>query len=741
MGQGARILLVNKTPYVWNKVASSDYEMNSFKNNLPNVILPGEATKVYIEWKSGSHDNDSAGEVFYELAQTGGLRFQVWARGRKRPGEGAEEGLSIYFENLKTGQQGKQSWLNLGWQHDGSMGFVLSGKISSFFSSAISGNPKWMSFIDGDKKLSSMTIPGTHDSCTYTNWMTVGARCQDRDIASQLNMGIRFLDIRLKIKDSKGKLYTYHGAEWTHVEFADVLQTCYDFLTSNPSETIMMSLKHENNDDAKEEFDNLVKASTEQEGKAQYWHTGVQIPRLREVRGKIVLFRRYDLSKAADFGIEAKPSHWPGNMPFTFTNDNLIPFDIQDEYTGYTVFQPSNKFYNYVRPCLDRALGDQASDTVFVNFISGTGGLEPRSLATGAGLVFEGTNRLFSNWLQDVKGNRRVGIAPIDFPEYPDNGILPSQLVYSNDFNRYETKPVNGCVYEIHASQALGSNLNVHAGGRDPGTAVILFHVTDEKHTQWKLGAASDNLHFLSSQHAPEMVLSVKDGKTANQTATVLSSNTNTASQRWSITPKSADSTFFFIRTDNADKKALELFACNVADGTPATLYDFNSSAAQQWAFLMVGFAPDSMYVLSPRAASQSCLERRAANPAGAGLRAEIQPIVSGTSSEDQQWKLAKVPNEAGWYYIETKRDHNQVLDVEGLSKNDKANTILHGKKGGDNQKWRIESCGNGYFTLTPKHAQDKVLELYSANTSNGTKPSLYTANGSIAQQWILRPV
>jgi hypothetical protein len=45
------------------------------------------------------------------------------SRGRKRSHEGAELGLSIYFDNLATAQQAKGSWINLGWQHDGTVGF------------------------------------------------------------------------------------------------------------------------------------------------------------------------------------------------------------------------------------------------------------------------------------------------------------------------------------------------------------------------------------------------------------------------------------------------------------------------------------------------------------------------------------------------------------------------------------------------------------------------------------------
>src|ERR1700677_2500076 len=154
---------------------------------------------------------------------------------------------------------------------------------------------------------------------------------------------------------------------------------------------------------------------------------------------------------------------------------------------------------------------------------------------------------------------------------------------------------------------------------------------------------------------------------------------------------------------------------------------------------MMVGFASNRVYTLSPRCAARSCFVGRIV-PGGVGTRLNygIQPANGGT---EQQWKLELVPNEDGWYYIVAVAPSGGVLDVEGAKTNDRATTIVHIKNGGDNQKWRIESCGNGYFVLRPKHAQNKVLELYEANTANGAQPSLYSANGSVAQQWILRPI
>lgn len=59
----------------------------------------------------------------------------------------------------------------------------------------------WMEAIPGETKLSSMSIPGTHDSATqYVNLSPI-FQCQDTDIQTQLENVYRYLDIRLVLKN------------------------------------------------------------------------------------------------------------------------------------------------------------------------------------------------------------------------------------------------------------------------------------------------------------------------------------------------------------------------------------------------------------------------------------------------------------------------------------------------------------------------------------------------------------
>lgn len=63
----------------------------------------------------------------------------------------------------------------------------------------------WMENVPDETKLSSMSIPGTHDSCTQNVDMRYIFQCQDASIATQLKYGYRYLDMRLVLEKRSGQ--------------------------------------------------------------------------------------------------------------------------------------------------------------------------------------------------------------------------------------------------------------------------------------------------------------------------------------------------------------------------------------------------------------------------------------------------------------------------------------------------------------------------------------------------------
>lgn len=155
----------------------------------------------------------------------------------------------------------------------------------------------WMANIDGNLKITQINMPGTHDSGTQKISLATYSQCQDKSIEEQLNMGIRFLDIRLEAEDS-GKLYLVHGStdcqsnSGGKLYLEEVLTNCYQFLDAHPTETIVMSMKKDDGD----QDDSVIQQYIHQnyiDKNSNYWYLQNGKPVLNDARGKIVLARRY----------------------------------------------------------------------------------------------------------------------------------------------------------------------------------------------------------------------------------------------------------------------------------------------------------------------------------------------------------------------------------------------------------------------------------------------------------------
>ena len=101
----------------------------------------------------------------------------------------------------------------------------------------------WMSALDDDAKLNSLTIPGTHDSGALHSLAEISGKCQSLSIKEQLKTGVRFLDIRLRLVDNELKIV--HSFVDQMTDFEDVLADMVAFICHNESEFLIVSIKED----------------------------------------------------------------------------------------------------------------------------------------------------------------------------------------------------------------------------------------------------------------------------------------------------------------------------------------------------------------------------------------------------------------------------------------------------------------------------------------------------------------
>jgi 1-phosphatidylinositol phosphodiesterase len=198
----------------------------------------------------------------------------------------------------------------------------------------------WMSGVKDDAPISEMSIPGTHESSARVGGGLY--QCQWRSITDLLNRGIRFLDIRCRILQQTETGYDpvrfriYHGNTVggdQYITFEEVQAQCIWFLEQNPSEFIMMNVQWEIIDNASdgEKFRDTFWKLTEPY-RQHHWYlreTGTPghefVPRLSDVRGRIMLLRPYYEDGADTVG-------WPG-----FPANAKPPVECGSVWRGFNV--------------------------------------------------------------------------------------------------------------------------------------------------------------------------------------------------------------------------------------------------------------------------------------------------------------------------------------------------------------------------------------------------------------------
>lgn len=107
-------------------------------------------------------------------------------------------------------------------------------KAEEFYSS-------WMAEIPDDTPLREVVIPGSHDAGTVgMPWL---GRTQNYSIGTQLTFGARYFDIR--INKTEDGYQIYHGF-MNGADFNGILKDIVDFITSRPSEVLILDFMYFN---------------------------------------------------------------------------------------------------------------------------------------------------------------------------------------------------------------------------------------------------------------------------------------------------------------------------------------------------------------------------------------------------------------------------------------------------------------------------------------------------------------
>ncbi|XP_039768345.1 1-phosphatidylinositol phosphodiesterase-like [Ornithorhynchus anatinus] len=240
--------------------------------------------------------------------------------------------------------------------------------------------PDWMAALSDDLSLSDLSVPGTHDSMSLFGGSRL--QCQSLPLERQYEAGIRFVDVRCKLRD--GEFFIYHVNTFQQADFRSVLDTTFAFLDRHPREAVLMRVKEEYAFFGSSGFTERFKRYLEQEGRGRTWHFE-DIPTLGQARGKIIILEEIESEKLG------------------------IPYEHLNVGDRWKVLSQSNKWAN-VEAHLEAAVsGDRKK--MYLTFCSGNGlFITPEKLA-----------RFINGCLYQYLNSRsdptiRWGVVIMDFP-------------------------------------------------------------------------------------------------------------------------------------------------------------------------------------------------------------------------------------------------------------------------------------------------------------------------------------
>ena len=246
----------------------------------------------------------------------------------------------------------------------------------------IEGNRNWMSYLPDDALITSLSIPGTHNTCGL--WGGDMYQCQSWGLRHQYLAGIRFVDIRCR--HMYNSLVVYYGRCHQKMNFDDVLRCTLDFLDENQSEFIIMRVQEEHHSEyASRPFSESFSACLTVHGRNRFWTSNAPLS-LRQARNKIILI--------ADTDYLGVP-----------TLKNISVHRYETFKLSYRA-----KWNRIVRHINSAAVHGRSRGTLFVTFCNGF------SYFSYAYSVAWRINKYLYDFLQDRRMCRTLGVIVMDFP-------------------------------------------------------------------------------------------------------------------------------------------------------------------------------------------------------------------------------------------------------------------------------------------------------------------------------------
>lgn len=347
------------------------------------------------------------------------------------------------------------------WSSPGKMPSYQNYTSSFSFDLDKSVHPDWMARVPDQTSLSSLSIPGTHDTETFDLVNNTKFQCQNHDLKTQLRAGLRYFDIRgrLVVDEAAGggettpEIGIFHAQVYTGYTLEDVLLTLFDFLDKHPTEGIIMRLKMEGppvrrkpggaliDDEEEQEADTAAHNTTFEEAFNYYrlknartepgstkhlllpWPSpsapagSPLLPTMSQLRGRVIVLQEFPSSTGVTYGV-------PWTSPHISLEDLWIIVDLEHLEDKWRA----------IRESLEAAAASPPGlDVLFLSHLSASVGVTPIEAAAGPleavnGSMIEGMNDRTGRLLEKVVKDGQQGKTGVIMGDFPGQRLVDAIL-------------------------------------------------------------------------------------------------------------------------------------------------------------------------------------------------------------------------------------------------------------------------------------------------------------------------
>lgn len=210
---------------------------------------------------------------------------------------------------------------------------------------------------------------------------------------------------------------------------------------------------------------------------------------------------------------------------------------------------------------------------------------------------------------------------------------------------------------------------------------------------------------------------------------------------RWNLTQVSSG---VYSIVNNASGLALDVPNCEFFIGAKVSIYEPNSSTAQQWQLVnadsliqsldesaasSVKYAEGSILYISSALNSSKMLDVYG----GSRLNEANIQVYDSNMTKGQQWKISY---DSKGYATFTNVGSGKVLDVYGADASPGANVQQYAANGGRGQKWIIKNADDGNVAIFSALWPGLVLDIYGGAAVNEANVQIYSDDGGANQRW-----